>query len=169
MACDKRKETGHCGHYQCPYPGYTAHGYECVDIFGKQCEIGDGCLSFCEFSYTMTAWDYIREATVLDDDYNAIRIIERRDGKIWDILETWSYDTFVCFLHYIKVRWGRPLLNDGAAAADITVELFKKQSPAPAGYCNICRFRADTDSHQLCDRCRWDLVVQLLKAFKFFF
>ena len=52
MACDKRKQTGICGHYQCPYSGLTDHGYECLGIFGHFCEEGLDCISECSFSWT---------------------------------------------------------------------------------------------------------------------
>ena len=36
----------------CPYSRETDHGYECVEfLLGKYCEVGDGCLPECEFSW----------------------------------------------------------------------------------------------------------------------
>lgn len=49
MACERRKRTGSCGHPQCPFPNHS--GYECVDIAGKYCEVGENCNDQCEYSW----------------------------------------------------------------------------------------------------------------------
>ena len=51
MACEKRQNTGHCGHYQCPFSTGTEHGAECVDFFDGLCEVGLDCLVECQHSY----------------------------------------------------------------------------------------------------------------------
>ena len=54
MACQRRERTGICGHPQCPYPTETTHGYGCVNInFATSlCEVGEGCLAKCSYSFT---------------------------------------------------------------------------------------------------------------------
>lgn len=49
MACERKKQQGHCNHFQCQYP--EASGYECVDIMGDYCEVGEGCINDCKFSF----------------------------------------------------------------------------------------------------------------------
>ena len=49
MACYQKEKTGSCCHRQCPYPNDS--GYECVDIAEGFCEVGDGCVSLCPFSW----------------------------------------------------------------------------------------------------------------------
>lgn len=51
MACDKRKETGTCGHHQCEHAGDTDHD-ECVTILGHFCEKGLNCVEECSYSWT---------------------------------------------------------------------------------------------------------------------
>lgn len=51
MACERRKRTGRCSHYQCPYSDETDHGYECVEIMGDFCEAGENCIAECNYSY----------------------------------------------------------------------------------------------------------------------
>lgn len=54
MAYIQKEREGYCSHSQCPFPVKTTHGYECIDISGGFCEIGDDCLPEREFS-----WKYI--------------------------------------------------------------------------------------------------------------
>lgn len=60
MACPRRERTGHCNHFQCPFPSETAHHYNCVDILNANaefdlyngiCEVGENCLSKCPYSF----------------------------------------------------------------------------------------------------------------------
>lgn len=49
MSCEKRMRTGSCGHQQCPHP--NASGYQCVTIVAGYCEVGQGCVEKCDFSW----------------------------------------------------------------------------------------------------------------------
>ena len=49
MACIKREQYGHCAHTQCPFPDES--GVECVDVVKNFCEIGDGCITACQWSW----------------------------------------------------------------------------------------------------------------------
>lgn len=51
MACRLRERTGVCLHHQCEFSDQTEHGYECVDVVGAWCEVGDGCLEECPYSW----------------------------------------------------------------------------------------------------------------------
>lgn len=51
MACSKRERTGCCKHYQCPHSDKTDHGYDCVEVVGDFCEVGEGCYQPCELSW----------------------------------------------------------------------------------------------------------------------
>lgn len=39
-----------CHHSQCPFPEQS--GYNCVEIVGGYCEIGQNCVKQCQFSYS---------------------------------------------------------------------------------------------------------------------
>jgi hypothetical protein len=54
LACQTRERTGRCTHAQCPHSTETAHGYECIDIVNGFCEVGDGCLPKCQYSWQPT-------------------------------------------------------------------------------------------------------------------
>lgn len=41
MACETRERTGRCSHTQCPYPSYTSHHYECIEVFTDGCEASE--------------------------------------------------------------------------------------------------------------------------------
>ena len=53
MACRSREISGHCGHFQCPYPDES--GYQCVEVaYTKDrgyCEAGLCCVEKCDFSF----------------------------------------------------------------------------------------------------------------------
>lgn len=52
MACELRERTGKCRHSQCPFP-YES-GFNCVEIVGGFCEIGEDCVERCDFSWRGT-------------------------------------------------------------------------------------------------------------------
>lgn len=52
MACIRKENTGKCYHFQCEYSAES--GVECVDIVQGFCEIGDGCVPECFFSWRKT-------------------------------------------------------------------------------------------------------------------
>lgn len=54
MACQTRERTGSCNHSQCLFSNETDHGYECVDIRSGFCEVGEGCLEKCSYSWKPT-------------------------------------------------------------------------------------------------------------------
>ncbi len=49
MACYGRQKTGSCDHTQCPFSDES--GYECVEVVGGMCEVGDGCVRACPYSW----------------------------------------------------------------------------------------------------------------------
>jgi hypothetical protein len=53
MSCARRERTGTCSHYQCPFRQATSHGYACVDVVDHYCEVGEGCLADCPYSWRL--------------------------------------------------------------------------------------------------------------------
>lgn len=39
------------GNHRCEFSDETEHGYEGVDVVGVWCEVGDGCLRKCPYSW----------------------------------------------------------------------------------------------------------------------
>lgn len=60
MACLTRERTGTCNHSQCPHP--TQSGFECVEIVAGCCEVGEGCVKECPFSWEKTNYRMARIA-----------------------------------------------------------------------------------------------------------
>ena len=65
MACARREITGWCNHYQCPFTAETSHGDECVELIKDSdrtfCEVGDGCLEKCPYSFGSELQEYVTE------------------------------------------------------------------------------------------------------------
>lgn len=75
MACSIREATGTCKHFQCPYP--TLSGYNCVELIGSFCEIGEGCEGLkanCPYAWRNNDWKSRRNVQrALVDKYPELR------------------------------------------------------------------------------------------------
>jgi len=83
MACEKRRELGYCGHYQCPHPDKTDHGYECVEIVDGFCEVGYNCYPACPHSYRADSPEEAAAYAAFETKYpplseDAIEVITKR-------------------------------------------------------------------------------------------
>ena len=61
MACERKKRTGSCNHFQCPYPESNG-GMECVEVIENYCEIGENCNDQCEYSWKSSEKEKVDKA-----------------------------------------------------------------------------------------------------------
>lgn len=86
MSCNHREKNGVCSHYQCPYSKDT--GYDCVDVFGDFCEVGDGCLEACSYSWPQ---DRKKDAVAAFEAHGLVETIFVCDLSLDEMVDMWRH------------------------------------------------------------------------------